>query len=169
MVGVALSGDCPSLSLRCTCSATRCTVVLLSSRRVHSFRPVREDGLGCLLAGPVNLTERISPFVGDSALHRDRREADREPRHASLRLLKEGLKIVPGMILPDLVPSSRLAMRLSRVPAEIERGRRGMVPTVHAIIREREEKRAAAADTGVEDDEDLLDVLLRLQKDTGSQ
>jgi hypothetical protein len=74
------------------------------------------------------------------------------------------------MILPDLVPSSRLAMRLIRVPAEIERGCRGMFPIVKTIIRERQEKRAAAAATGVEqEDEDLLDVLMRIKKDTGSQ
>jgi hypothetical protein len=151
------------------------TVVLLSSRRVRSFR---EEWLGRLLrsvastAGPVNLAERISAFVSDSALHRDRREAEREPRHvlATAQGRSEGLKIVPGMILPDLVPSSRLAMRLIRVPAVIERGCRGMFPIVKTIIRERQEKRAAAAATGVEqEDEDLLDVLMRIKKGMDSQ
>ncbi|CAM0904633.1 unnamed protein product [Alopecurus aequalis] len=151
-----------------------CTVELLSSRRVHTFRPVREEELGRLLrsvastAGPVNLTERISAFVADSALHAIVGKRS-ESRDTFLRLLKEGLKNVPGMSLPDLFPSSRLAMLLSRVPAEIERRRRGMVPIVETIIQERQEKRAAAAAAGTEKDEDLLDVLLSLQKEMDSQ
>ena len=87
-----------------------------------------------------------------------------ERRDAYLRMLQEGLKIVPGMTLPDLFPSSRLARLVSRAPAQIESHRRGMQQFIDAIIAEHRESRAPG--TGEDgDDEDLLDVLLRLQKE----
>uniref|UniRef100_A0ACD5YP61 Uncharacterized protein n=1 Tax=Avena sativa TaxID=4498 RepID=A0ACD5YP61_AVESA len=151
-----------------------CTVELLSSRRVHSFRPVREDELGRLLrsvassseARPVvNLSERIAAFVADSSVRAiiGSRSTDRD---TFLRLLEEGMKVVPGMSLPDVFPSSRLAMRLSRVPGMLQRGRSSMIGFIDTIIQERQENRAATAD---DEHEDLLDVLLRLQKEMDSQ
>ena len=46
-----------------------CAVVLLSARRVHSFRPIREHEARRLLSSvatagkPVNLTERLKEFT----------------------------------------------------------------------------------------------------------
>ncbi|TVU00048.1 hypothetical protein EJB05_54541, partial [Eragrostis curvula] len=150
-----------------------CTLELFSSRRVHSFRPVRQDELGRLLrsvasaaaAGiTVNLTDRIKAFVADSAV-RAIIGSRSEHRDEFLRLLEEALKIIPGFSLPDLFPSSRLAMLVSRVPRKIERRRRGMFAIIDPIIQEHQEKIAA----GMDEDEDLLDVLLRLQKDMDGQ
>jgi hypothetical protein len=59
-------------------------------------------------------------------------------------------------------------MRLSRVPGMLQRGRSAMLGFVDTIIKERQENIAAAAAAG-EEHEDLLDVLLRLQKEMGSQ
>jgi cytochrome P450 len=152
-----------------------CTVEILSSRRVQSFRAVREDELGRLLrsvasseaeARPVvNLSARIAAFVADSSVRAiiGCRNADRD---AFLRILEEGMKVVPGMSLPDIFPSSRIAMRLSRVPGMLQRGRSAMLGFVDTIIQERRENIAAGA---AEEQEDLLDVLLRLQKVMGSQ
>uniref|UniRef100_I1NY01 Cytochrome P450 n=2 Tax=Oryza glaberrima TaxID=4538 RepID=I1NY01_ORYGL len=157
-----------------------CTAELLSARRVQSFRPVREAELGRLLrsvaeatsssssASLVNLTELISAFVADSTV-RAIIGSRFEHRDAYLRMLQDGLKIVPGMTLPDLFPSSRLALFLSRVPGRIEHHRQGMQRFIDAIIVEHQEKRAAAAANDDDDeDEDLLDVLLKLQKEMGS-
>uniref|UniRef100_A0A0E0CGY2 Cytochrome P450 n=1 Tax=Oryza meridionalis TaxID=40149 RepID=A0A0E0CGY2_9ORYZ len=157
-----------------------CTAELLSARRVQSFRPVREAELGRLLrsvaeatsssssSSLVNLTELISAFVADSTV-RAIIGSRFEHRDAYLRMLQDGLKIVPGMTLPDLFPSSRLALFLSRVPGRIEHHRQGMQRFIDAIIDEHQEKRAAAADDDDDEDEDLLDVLLKLQKEMGSQ
>ena len=115
----------------------------------------------------MNLSERIATFVADSSVRAI--IGSRTPnRDTFLRLLEEGLKVIPGMSLPDIFPSSRLAMRLSRVPGQIERRRGAMLGFIDTIIEERENRDAAA--TGIEEhDEDLLDVLLRLQKDMDSQ
>jgi hypothetical protein len=115
----------------------------------------------------VNLSARIAAFVADSSVRAiiGCRNADRD---AFLRILEEGMKVVPGMNLPDIFPSSRIAMRLSRVPGMLQRGRSAMLGFVDTIIKERQENIAAAAAAG-EEHEDLLDVLLRLQKEMGSQ
>ncbi|KAK8461562.1 hypothetical protein SEVIR_1G057800v4 [Setaria viridis] len=150
-----------------------CTLELLSARRVQSFRAVREDEAGRLLravaaaaaaAAPVNLSERVAAYVADSTV-RAIIGSRFEHRDAYLRMLQEGLKIVPGMTLPDLFPSSHLARLLSRVPAQIEGHRRGMRQFIDTIIAEHRESRAS----GNDNDEDLLDVLLRLQKEVDSQ
>ncbi|KAL6629984.1 hypothetical protein ACP70R_029749 [Stipagrostis hirtigluma subsp. patula] len=145
-----------------------CALELLSARRVQSFRPVREDEAGRLLravaaaaaaSSPVNLSEGIAGYVADSTVRAiiGSRFKDRD---AYLRLLQEGLKIMPGMTLPDLFPSSRLALLVSTAP-----GRR-MREFIDPIIREHHESRISRGD---DQDEDLLDVLLRLQKEAHSQ
>ncbi|KAG2649043.1 hypothetical protein PVAP13_1NG082800 [Panicum virgatum] len=153
-----------------------CALELLSARRVQSFRPVHEDEAGRLLhavaaaaaaAAPVNLSERLAAYVADSTV-RAIIGSRFERRDAYLRMLQEGLKIVPGMTLPDLFPSSRLARLISRAPAQIERHRSGMQQFIDAIIAEHRESRAAGSGED-SDDEDLLDVLLRLQKEVDSQ
>uniref|UniRef100_A0ACD5Z7L8 Uncharacterized protein n=1 Tax=Avena sativa TaxID=4498 RepID=A0ACD5Z7L8_AVESA len=75
------------------------------------------------------------------------------------------MKVVPGMSLPDVFPSSRLAMRLSRVPGMLQRNRNTMLGFIDTIIQERQENRDAAEEQA----EDLLDVLLRLQQEMDSQ
>jgi cytochrome P450 len=154
-----------------------CALELLSARRVQSFRAVREDEAGRLLravaaaaaASPpvnVNLSERMAAYVADSTV-RAIIGSRFEHRDAYLRMLQEGLKIVPGMTLPDLFPSSRLARLLSCVPAQIESHRRGMQQFIDTIIAEHRESRASGDDN--DEEEDLLDVLLRLQKEVDSQ
>ncbi|RCV05136.1 hypothetical protein SETIT_1G058400v2 [Setaria italica] len=153
-----------------------CTQELLSARRVQAFRPVREDELRRLLravaaasaAGrPVNLTETISTYIADStvrAIIGSRRLKDRD---AYLQMLKGLFGIMPGMSLPDLFPSSRLAMLVSRAPARIQAYRRRMRQIMDGIIQEHRERAAAAGDG--DDEEDFVDVLLRLQKEVDSQ
>ncbi|TVU00049.1 hypothetical protein EJB05_54542, partial [Eragrostis curvula] len=155
-----------------------CTQELLSARRVHSFRPIREDELGRLLrsvaavasaagtATTVNLTEKISTYVADStvrAIIGSRRLRDRD---AYLRMLQGLFSIVPGMSLPDLFPSSRLAMLLSRAPARILAYRADLRRIMDGILEEHEDRRAAGED---DEEEDLVDVLLRLQKEVNSE
>ncbi|CAD6247808.1 unnamed protein product [Miscanthus lutarioriparius] len=151
-----------------------CALELLSARRVQSFRPIREGEVGRLLrsvaassSSPVNLSQGIAAYVADSTV-RAIIGSRFKHRDAYLRMLQEGLKIVPGMTLPDLFPSSRLALLVSRVPGRIERHRRGMQRFIDTIITEHRENRASAKEED-DDDEDLLDVLLRLQKEVDSR
>ncbi|CAO2044839.1 unnamed protein product [Urochloa humidicola] len=159
-----------------------CTQELLSPRRVLSFRPARHDELRRLIisvayAGGgvgnpvVNLTEKISTYIADStvrAIIGSRRIKDRDEY---IRMLKGLFAIMPGMSLPDLFPSSRLAMLLSRAPARILAYRRRMRRIMDSIIDEHRDRAAAGVGDGEEEgeEEDFVDVLLRLQKESGSE
>ncbi|XP_040382973.1 desmethyl-deoxy-podophyllotoxin synthase-like [Oryza brachyantha] len=154
-----------------------CTLELLSARRVRSFRAVREEEAGRLLravaaltpppcdagagAGAVNLSERISAYVADSAV-RAIVGSRFKNRAAFLRMLERRMKLLPAQCLPDLFPSSRAAMLLSGMPRRMKRERREMMDFIDTIFQEHHESRAAAAAAGG-DEEDLLDVLLRIQ------
>ncbi|CAO1948640.1 unnamed protein product [Urochloa humidicola] len=147
-----------------------CTTELLCARRVHSFRPVREEEAGRLLravsaaaaaaeppARAVNLSGLIAAYVADSSVRAiiGSRFKDRE---AFLVLLQSGVKMFGEMNLPDLYPSSRVAMLFSRMPGRARRLRQEVLSFLDTIIREHEESNK---DANGDKDEDLLDVLLR--------
>ncbi|XP_051202822.1 desmethyl-deoxy-podophyllotoxin synthase [Lolium perenne] len=147
-----------------------CTVELLSARRVRSFRPVREEEAGRLLravaASPgtaVNLSELLWAYAADSSVRAivGSRFKDRD---AFMEILQRGLKLFAGMSLPDLYPSSRLAMLVSRTPGRMRQHRQQIAAFMDAVVQEHQENRAAAGE-----EEDLLDVLLRIQQEGGLQ
>ncbi|XP_066376821.1 desmethyl-deoxy-podophyllotoxin synthase-like [Miscanthus floridulus] len=146
-----------------------CTVELLSARRVQSFRPVREEEAARLLhaaaapaprARAVNLSELLAVYAADSSVRAiiGSRIKDRD---TFLALLERGLKLFGNMSLPDLYPSSRLAMLVSRMPVRMKQHRQEADAFMDAMVQEHGESRAA--DDG--DKEDLLDVLLRIQRE----
>ncbi|XP_037487226.1 zealexin A1 synthase-like [Triticum dicoccoides] len=145
-----------------------CTVELLSTRRVQSFRPVREEEAGRLLQAvaaaaasstPVNLSQRLSAYAADSAVRAiiGSRFKDRDK---FLVMLERGIRLFARMSLPDLYPSSRLAMLVSRMPGRMKRHQEKGAAFMDAVVQEHQENRAAD-----DDKEDLLDVLLRIQRE----
>ncbi|KAJ1260065.1 hypothetical protein BS78_10G203200 [Paspalum vaginatum] len=146
-----------------------CTIELLSARRVQSFRPVREEEAARLLravaasasAPPANLSALLSAYAADSSVRAivGSRFKDRD---TFLGMLERGLKLFAKMSLPDIYPSSRLAMFVSRMPGRMTRHRQEVVAFMDALVQEHEERSRAA---GGDRDEDLLDVLLRIQRE----
>ncbi|PUZ73427.1 hypothetical protein GQ55_2G472900 [Panicum hallii var. hallii] len=142
-----------------------CTMELFSARRVRSFRAVREEEVRRLLrsvaasTSPVNMSKMVSAYVADASVRSiiGSRFRDRE---TFLRLLERRLKNVPAQSLPDLFPSLRLAMLLSPTPRRMRSQREEMMAFVGTIIQEHQENRATSVD-----EEDLLDVLLRIQRE----
>ncbi|XBH53724.1 hypothetical protein VPH35_076164 [Triticum aestivum] len=145
-----------------------CTQELLSARRV------RQDELGRLLRAmassspspserrPVNLTEIIAAYIADSTVRAIIGSRPFKGRDACLKLFEDMFRMRPGLSLPDLFPSSRLAMLVSREPDRIKRCRREMLQITDTVIQEHRERKAAGE--GDAEDEDLVDVLLGLQK-----
>jgi hypothetical protein len=146
---------------------------LLSARRVHSFRRVREEEVGRLVAAiaaatpgkAMNVSRRIVETIMDMTMRSIM--GDRfEKRDEFMEVFAEGVKITSGFNLGDLFPSSRLASFLSGTARRAEANHRKNGELVDSIFRQREEKRAAAGD-GAVDEEDLVDVLMRIQKEDG--
>ncbi|RLN36029.1 hypothetical protein C2845_PM03G15660 [Panicum miliaceum] len=144
-----------------------CTTELFSVRRVRSFRAVREEEVRRLLqsvaasasSSPVNLSEMISAYVSDASVRAIIGSRFRD-RDTFLRLLERRIKIMPASSLPDLFPSSRLAMLISPAPRLVRREREKMMAFIDTIIQDHQDNRASG-----DDEEDLLDVLLRIQRE----
>nr|CAB3445873.1 unnamed protein product [Digitaria exilis] len=154
---------------------------LLSARRVASFRHVREEEVGRLVAGvaaaagdgkaAINVSERIAVLITDTAVRS--MIGDRFGRREEfLENLAEGIKITAGFNLCDMFPSSRLARIVGRgTLRRAEENHRRNFELMDYAIKQHEQRRAAmaaAADgDGAVEEEDLVDVLLRIQKDGG--
>uniref|UniRef100_A0ACD5Z068 Uncharacterized protein n=1 Tax=Avena sativa TaxID=4498 RepID=A0ACD5Z068_AVESA len=147
-----------------------CIMELLSARQVQSFRGVREEEIGRLVAAiagtppgeTVNVTEGLNVLITDSTLRA--MIGDRFSRRDEfLEVLRGGVKLLSGFNLVDLFPSSWLASFLTssaRLSWENTRKRSELIDS--AIKQHNELKDAANKE---EDKEDLLDVLLRIQKE----
>ncbi|CAM0955708.1 unnamed protein product [Alopecurus aequalis] len=151
--GKVLLGDSPGLVMAPYGEAWRllrriCTLELFTSRRVRSFRPVREEEVGRLIRSlELSSSSEASRF---------------KDRGVFLRILERRIKIAPAQFLPDLFPSSRLALLVSRMPHQMKQVRRETMEFMDTIIQEHQENSSAAA---ASDDDDFLHVLLRIQRE----
>lgn len=153
-----------------------CILELLSAHRVQSFRRVREDEVARLVAAvaaappgaAVNVSRRIAVLLADSAVRA--MIGDRFSRRDEfLASLQEGIKLVSGFSLGDLFPSSPLVSFLSGTARRAHANHRKNFELMECAIKQHEERRAVAAANGtdLEEEEDLVDVLLRVQKEGG--
>jgi hypothetical protein len=149
-----------------------CTLELLSAHRVKSFRALREQDvqrlLQAVLSTPpkeaVNMTKEISSYVADSMVRAVIGSRFNDRKTAFFRMLEEGMKVFSRPSLPDLFPSSRLAMLISRRPRQMDQLRQATMTFMESIIQEHQLCKATA-----EEDEDLVDVLLRIQREGDQQ
>ncbi|XP_044983488.1 desmethyl-deoxy-podophyllotoxin synthase-like [Hordeum vulgare subsp. vulgare] len=140
-------------------------VELFTARRVRSFRAVREEEVAAALRGvgeaaaaarPVEMRGLLAALVADSTVRAVIGDRCRE-RDALLRELDRSMQLAAGFNPADLWPSWRLAARLS--------GAKECHDTVHGILDGIVKEHLERTDGG----EDLLDVLLRIQKEGGLQ
>ncbi|KAJ1294655.1 hypothetical protein BS78_01G162000 [Paspalum vaginatum] len=157
-----------------------CMVELFNQRRVLSFRGVREDEVANLLRHvsgecargrrPVDLSHAICRMVNDVAVRTAIGDRCRY-QDEYLRELDDVVRLVGGFNLADLYPSSRLARRFSAAARDMARCQRNIYRIIQSIIQERAVAVSARTPTPPEQQrrEDLLDVLLRLQREGGLQ
>ncbi|CAL4926065.1 unnamed protein product [Urochloa decumbens] len=141
---------------------------LLSVRRVLSFRAVREDEVAAMLrdvaeaaaaSRPVEMRARLAALVSDTTLRAVVGERWKH-RDVFLRELSCATELVAGFNLADLWPSSWLAGRLSGVLPRAQACIHRVYGLLDGVIEEHLRR-----DGGRAGHEDLIDVLLRLQKD----
>ncbi|KAF8701590.1 hypothetical protein HU200_033513 [Digitaria exilis] len=136
-----------------------------------SFRSIREEEVGRLISSvsgdcasgrPVNLSEKISCTLSDTIV-RMAIGSRCSYRDEFLHEINEAVRLTGGFNLADLYPSSRLMRRFSAAARDMARCRSNINRIIGCIIKERE------VTSMPEREEDLLAVLLRLQKDGGLQ
>ncbi|OEL35144.1 Ent-cassadiene C2-hydroxylase [Dichanthelium oligosanthes] len=149
-----------------------CMLELFNQRRVLSFRPVREQEVANLLRSissysgdgrrPVNLSEGICHAINDITVRTaigDRCKHQDEYLHE----LDGAVRLTGGFNLADLYPSSPLVRRFSAAGRDMGRCQKNMYRIIESIIQER------SVMPMPEREEDLVGVLLRLQREGGLQ
>ncbi|CAM0946433.1 unnamed protein product [Alopecurus aequalis] len=153
-----------------------CVVELLSARRVRLFRRPREEEVSRLVAAvaesalsgdAVNISELITMAVADSTMRS--LVGDRfERREEFLEALAEIIKVGSGFSLDDMFPSWRLASAVGGMTCRAEANHRKTYELMDCVFRQHQQRREAVSDSATkEEDEDLVDVLLRVQKEGG--
>ncbi|XP_051218116.1 dolabradiene monooxygenase [Lolium perenne] len=147
---------------------------LFTARRVLSFRAIREEEVAAVLreVGEAAAAEHpvvemhalLSALVADSTVRAVMGDRCKE-RDAFLRELERSMNLAAGFNPADLWPSSRLAVRLSGAVRRAKECRDAVYGILDGIIQEHLKR----MDSGTDQDDDLLDVLLRIQKEGGLQ
>jgi cytochrome P450 len=152
-----------------------CVVELLSSKQVKRMEGIRAEEVGNLLrsvrasasssaCGTINISEKVAA-LSNSVISRAVFGGKFTQQADYLRELDVVFRLLGGFCLVDLFPSSPLSRWLSNGERQMKRS----CGRIHAIIADIVEQRKAAQAPGYgaskTDDEDLLDVLLRLQEE----
>ncbi|MBA0733833.1 hypothetical protein Gogos_017806 [Gossypium gossypioides] len=149
-----------------------CTLELLSTKRVQSFRSSRDEHVSSLIRSiysntglEINLGEMLCNLSYNITLRTA--FAGRCKQHeAFISFLKKFVESLAGFSIADLFPSIKLLHVISGMRAKLERFHHDLDSMLESII---EEHRASNANLENSDDEtdDLLDVLLNLQDHGG--
>ncbi|CAO2183945.1 unnamed protein product [Urochloa humidicola] len=147
-----------------------CAMELLSAKRVRSFRPIREDENALLVAdiaacppggGPVNITERLATLITDSSFRSIMGERFKH-RDEFLESLTQMVKIAAGFNVRDMFPSSRLMCAISGTVRKSRAFHRRIYQLIDYAINQHGQRKAAGQGAATED---MIDVLLRIQKE----
>lgn len=154
-----------------------CVLELFSARRVQSFRRIREEEAArlfrsvadsCAAAGGgsavVDIGELVCRAITDTVV-RSAVGGRCARRDEFLRELHRAVVLTSGFNFADLYPSSRLVRRLSRALRETEQCNRNVRDIMGEIIREQLQTVDGGRDKEAEKEDNLLAVLLRLQRD----
>uniref|UniRef100_A0A7N2LDH7 Cytochrome P450 n=1 Tax=Quercus lobata TaxID=97700 RepID=A0A7N2LDH7_QUELO len=151
-----------------------CVTKLLSSKRVHSFRRIREGEVNNLVESislsdglPINLSEKIlSSTYGIAARATFGRKCKYEKEF--ITLIKETSTLSGGFDFPDLFPSLKFLGFLSGMKSRLEKIQKNFDRILDDIVNEHKMKRSASStnkhEPGDDDDDDLVDVLLKPQE-----
>ncbi|KAG0469567.1 hypothetical protein HPP92_016267 [Vanilla planifolia] len=147
-----------------------CSQELLGVKKVRSFCYIREEEARKLIQGirmakgssPVNLTEMFLS-LSNRQITRAAFGMECENRERFLSAMKETIKLLPMLRVADLFPSfNSLISLLDGSRSKMKRLRREMDLVLDEIIEEHQHKQSA--DIKDEMEEDLVDVLLRIQQ-----
>ena len=144
-----------------------CVQELLSTGRVQSFRPIREEQLSDFIGRlaldvglTIDLTERINmlmySIISRAACGRKSINDDE-----FISVLEESRDVSVGFELADLFPSVSLLAKISRSRPKLEELQQRAGRIIGKIIDEHKEKKSEERSGESDREEDLVDVLLK--------
>ncbi|KAH9804150.1 hypothetical protein KPL71_002020 [Citrus sinensis] len=146
-----------------------CVSEILSAKRVQSFQSVREAEVSDLInwisskAGSVvNLTENVYSLMYGitSRAAFGYRSRDQE---AFVSVIEETTKVISGFNIADFFPSIGLVQWLTGNKSQVEKLHQEADRIVENIINEHKKRKETLKNCKTGDDEDLVDVLLKIQ------
>ncbi|KAM7490686.1 hypothetical protein LguiA_033607 [Lonicera macranthoides] len=148
-----------------------CTIELLSSKRVQTFRSIREEEVLNLVkaissnaGSATNLSQQIfSLTYGITA--RTALGKKSKDQETFITLIEEAVKVTAGFTIADMYPSVKLLQSISRLRPRLEKLHGKLDKILENIVFEHREKNRTSKISKGEVNEDLVDVLLRIQKD----
>ncbi|KAL5101204.1 hypothetical protein RYX36_005531 [Vicia faba] len=144
-----------------------CAIELLSAKRVQSFRSIREEECSALVksiyaseASIVNLTEKILSITCGIIM---RAAFGKKSRHQQVfkSTIDQAINLMAEFCIADLYPSFKFLQRVSTTRPKMVKLRRELDIILQDIINDHKSVRRDA-----NKDEDLVDVLLKIQQES---
>ncbi|BAT98774.1 hypothetical protein LR48_Vigan06g147200 [Vigna angularis] len=150
-----------------------CTAALFTPKRLNSFKPIREEELSSLIkmiasenGSPFNLSEALLTsnyaIISRVAFGKTCKEQEEY-----ISVEKELLKAAGGFDIVDLFPSATWLQNFTGFGPTLERLHRKSDQILENILREHKDEKSKAKEGLVEAEEDLVNVLLKFQDDSG--
>lgn len=143
-----------------------CTFELLTPKRVESFQSIRQEEVSNLVreigsseGSSMNLSKMINSF-SYGLTSRVAFGAKSKDQEAYIAVMKDVSKVVAGLSLADLYPIKVLQV-LTGLKSKVEKLHQEVDRILEKIVRDH---RDTSSETKEKTGEDLVDVLLRLQK-----
>lgn len=151
-----------------------CTVELLSANKVSFFHSIREEEAWLLvqwvqssIASPINLTKRFSSLA-NAVTCRATIGKRSQYQEELIQLIEDTVSLAGGFDISDLFPSIKLLHVLSGMKPKLQTIRRKLDKIIDNIILEHKENRESTnKGDSLEGEEDLVDVLLKVQERGG--
>ncbi|GMY30997.1 cytochrome P450 71D11-like [Fagus crenata] len=151
-----------------------CTLELLSSKRVESYQPIREEELSTLIkwiaskaGSTINLTEKTyaTTYSITSRAAFGKKCKDQEK---FISIVKQAIEVAAGFNIVDVFPSVKLLHLISGMSTKLEKIHQEVYRIMGNIINEHiEQKATTKADDEDAEAEDLVDVLLKFHQEHG--
>lgn len=152
-----------------------CTLELLSTQRVKSYQPIREEEISNLIkwivsnvGSPINFTQKIFSLTY-SITSRAAFGKKCKDQEKFLKVVKESVKIAGGFDIADVFPSLTGLALIFRTRSKLERMHQESDRILNDIINDHKLKKNEAITSGDQDkrtEEDLVDVLLKFHDHT---
>ncbi|XP_024018115.1 cytochrome P450 71D11-like, partial [Morus notabilis] len=147
-----------------------CSMELLSAKRVQSFRSAREEevlnftkAIRASEGSSINLSEKISSTTYSITARAAFGKRSNDEK-AFISIVKEISEVAAGFSLSDLYPSLKAFQLIGGMRHRLEKLHRKIDGILETIIEDHKQKEKGVISDGVDAEEDLVDVLLRLQK-----
>ncbi|KAL5803893.1 hypothetical protein ACOSQ3_030693 [Xanthoceras sorbifolium] len=152
-----------------------CISELLSTKRVQSFRSVREEEVSNLInwiaskeGSPINFTEKIHSLAF-GVTSRAAFGKKRNDQEIFIAVVKEATKLAAGFDFADLFPSIEAIQWISGTKYQLQKLHQEIDRILENIIKEHQKDNETLEIGKSEESEDLVDVLLKVQKQDDSE